>query len=74
MVFPQFNNRRLKGTVSATGRSFYVQKDAQSQSAGAQAIANNRVFKVTVDLEIPSDLQNTLVPGTKGQLVLEAAP
>jgi hypothetical protein len=68
VVFTQFNNRMVSGRVSSTGRSVHAVVDAGVD----RIIANNRAFQVVVDMEVPDDLRDMLVPGTKGQLALDA--
>ncbi|MBA2482157.1 MAG: HlyD family efflux transporter periplasmic adaptor subunit [Planctomycetes bacterium] len=68
--FPQFNNRRLEGTVGTIGKAFTRPSEGRDTDERGGSIAIDRVFTVTVSFATPPELQDVLVPGTKGALVL----
>jgi len=71
VVFPQFNHRRVSGTVAELGRRLYVPAEAVDEEYGKQALTSRRVFQVIVDFNTPEDLQRQLTPMTKGRLYLD---
>ncbi len=67
VVFPQFDGVRVPATLSAIGRAFNAPTDSDSLDRHARITAEREVI-VTVALTVPAELQDRLLPGTKGEL------
>jgi hypothetical protein len=70
LVFPQFNHRRMPGTIRELGRALLVPRDGDDQADPSTSVARRRLIPVTIDFAPPADLRDRMVPGTKGSLVL----
>ncbi len=68
--FPQIDPRRIPATVSAIGRAFTPSREEAASGSGANQGAKIRVFTATLDFTPPAEMQQRLVPGTKGEVLL----
>jgi len=69
--FDHLNRLEVPATIQEVGRAFHMQKKTHGDKLADESISNDKYFEVTVAFSPPKHFQDRLMPGTRGQLVIE---
>jgi len=71
VVFDHLDGLTLPAELSEVGLSFHSPRDRESDEAGEQTLSSRKVFDATFVFRLPEHLQEVLIPGVKGRVVIQ---
>jgi len=70
LVFSHLDRLELPAEVREVGRSFFVPDRPDEGEGDEDRITNRKFFEAVFDFRPPAEVQDRLMPGTGGQVVI----